>query len=237
MTQPLQIRGLPTSLARDGWWLDAEPPHDPAVQGRSTTARLPPVLGLLLLVLLADLLFWHHSLGLSVAVFAVSVFAVATMINPPSHALWRPSLVLMIAIAPVVDQVQMLSIGFLGMGLAFALVCARRPDASITTLSALAAALLRCLSLDLRARLCRVDKTEVALTAMEFDLLSRLMAEPNRLYSRGMLIAALWGAQSAVSDRTLDSHLRNLRRKLAEAGCEGAIETVHGQGIRLSPCA
>lgn len=93
------------------------------------------------------------------------------------------------------------------------------------------------ISLDLRARLCRVDTTEVALTAMEFDLLSRLMAEPDRLASRGVLIAALWGAQSAVSDRTLDSHLRNLRRKLAEAGCEGAIETVHGQGMRLGACA
>ena len=93
------------------------------------------------------------------------------------------------------------------------------------------------IGLDLRARLCRVDTTEVALTAMEFDLLSRLMAEPDRLASRGMLIAALWGAQSAVSDRTLDSHLRNLRRKLAEAGCESAIETVHGQGMRLGACA
>lgn len=93
------------------------------------------------------------------------------------------------------------------------------------------------ISLDLRARLCRVDKTEVALTATEIDLLSRLMAEPDRLASRAMLIAALWGARSAVSDRTLDSHLRNLRRKLAEAGCEGAIETVHGQGMRLGACA
>lgn len=93
------------------------------------------------------------------------------------------------------------------------------------------------ISLDLRARLCRVDATEVALTAMEFDLLSRLMAAPDRLAARAMLIATLWGAQSAVSDRTLDSHLRNLRRKLAEAGCAGAIETVHGQGMRLGACA
>ncbi len=93
------------------------------------------------------------------------------------------------------------------------------------------------ISLDLRARLCRVDNTEVALTAMEFDLMSRLMAEPDRLATRSMLVAALWGAQSAISDRTLDSHLRNLRRKLAEAGCDTAIETVHGQGMRLGACA
>lgn len=92
------------------------------------------------------------------------------------------------------------------------------------------------LCLDLRARLCHVDSTVVALTGMEFDILSRLMTEPDRLTARTRLITALWGAQSQVSDRTLDSHLRNLRRKLAEAGCDTAIETVHGQGIRLGPC-
>lgn len=92
------------------------------------------------------------------------------------------------------------------------------------------------LCLDLKARLCRVGAAEVALTATEFDLLARLMAEPDRLAARAALSAALWGANSAVSDRTLDSHLRNLRRKLAEAGCPAAIETVHGQGMRLGAC-
>ena len=53
---------------------------------------------------------------------------------------------------------------------------------------------------------------------------------------RAALIVALWGAHSPVSDRTLDSHLRNLRRKLADAGCGDAIETVHGQGMRLGAC-
>ena len=87
--------------------------------------------------------------------------------------------------------------------------------------------------LDLRARLCRVGGGEVALTATEFDILARLMAEPDRLLPRPALVAALWGANSLVSDRTLDSHLRNLRRKLGEAGGQSVIETVHGQGIRL----
>lgn len=93
------------------------------------------------------------------------------------------------------------------------------------------------IALDLRARICRIAGTEVALTATEFDILARLMAEPDRLAARPALIAALWGAQSPVSDRTFDSHLRNLRRKLAEAGCHHAIETVHGQGMRLGACA
>lgn len=93
------------------------------------------------------------------------------------------------------------------------------------------------LHLDAVAHVCRVAGAEVALTATEFQILSRLMADAGRLTTRAEVIAALWGTQSAVSDRTLDSHLRNLRRKLAEAGCPDAVETVHGQGLRLGPCA
>lgn len=76
---------------------------------------------------------------------------------------------------------------------------------------------------------------EVALTATEFSLLAELVLQPARLHSRAQLVVAIWGAASPVSDRTLDSHLRNLRRKLAEAGCPEAIETVHGVGMRLAP--
>jgi two-component system OmpR family response regulator len=89
------------------------------------------------------------------------------------------------------------------------------------------------LSLDLNRRMCRVGDTEVALTATEFSLLATLMRDPARLTPRAELIAAIWGARSLVSDRTLDSHLRNLRRKLAEAGCTEVVETVHGQGMRM----
>lgn len=89
------------------------------------------------------------------------------------------------------------------------------------------------LELDLGARRCRARGIEVALTATEFQILAHLLAAPGRLVARPVLMAALWGARSAVSDRTLDSHLRNLRRKLAEAGCDGLLETVHGQGLRV----
>lgn len=143
MTASLLIRDLPTSLARDGWWLDATPPAGPDDPGRSITARMPSVLGLLLLVILADLLFWNHHLGVSVAVFAMVLFAVATAEIRPRRAIWRPALVLVFACAPVVDHVQALSLGFLGLGLAFALVWSRRPDAPMPVLSALAAAFWR----------------------------------------------------------------------------------------------
>ena len=91
-------------------------------------------------------------------------------------------------------------------------------------------------SLDPQAKLCRVDGADIALTATEFQLLEILLAAPERLVSRAEAAATLWGAGSQQSDRTLDSHLRNLRRKLAEAGVAEAIETVHGQGMRLGAC-
>lgn len=90
------------------------------------------------------------------------------------------------------------------------------------------------ITLDQSRRQCTVGQVDVALTATEFQLLSSLISNPSRLVTRAQLVDGLWGARSMVSDRTLDSHLRNLRRKLAEAGCPDAIETVHGQGIRLA---
>jgi two-component system OmpR family response regulator len=54
--------------------------------------------------------------------------------------------------------------------------------------------------------------------------------------SRPQLVDAIYGTNIHVSDRTMDSHLRNLRSKLAAAGCPDAIETVHGVGIRMGAC-
>jgi two-component system OmpR family response regulator len=89
--------------------------------------------------------------------------------------------------------------------------------------------------LDPAARACRVGASDVALTGTEFRILELLLAQPARLLPRLRLIEAIWGAGSPVSDRTLDSHLRNLRAKLAAAGAPEAIETLHGQGLRLTP--
>ncbi|MEM6695853.1 MAG: response regulator transcription factor [Pseudomonadota bacterium] len=91
------------------------------------------------------------------------------------------------------------------------------------------------ITLDPVARTCHVGDASVALTGMEFQILALLMGEPQRLLTRADLVGRLWGAQSQVSDRTLDSHLRNLRRKLGEGGARDAIETVHGQGVRMGP--
>ena len=90
--------------------------------------------------------------------------------------------------------------------------------------------------LDSQRHQCLVGDTAVTLTAREMALLERLMARPDHVMSRPQLVDAIYGTNVHVSDRTMDSHLRNLRGKLAEAGCADAIETVHGVGIRMGAC-
>ncbi|WP_137702822.1 response regulator transcription factor [Marimonas lutisalis] len=92
------------------------------------------------------------------------------------------------------------------------------------------------LEIDPMRHLCRFDGRDVALTQREMGLLVHLMARPGNVYSKAQLSDAVYGPVIHVSDRTLDSHLRNLRAKLADAGAGGAIETVHGVGVRMGPC-
>jgi two-component system OmpR family response regulator len=73
----------------------------------------------------------------------------------------------------------------------------------------------------------------ITLTALEFEILSALMARPEVVFSREQIMEAAYGAGTYVSDRTIDSHIRNLRAKFGEAGCTSIIDTVHGVGFRL----
>ncbi|MHA6265457.1 response regulator transcription factor [uncultured Aliiroseovarius sp.] len=89
------------------------------------------------------------------------------------------------------------------------------------------------ISLDTTAQRCRFGNNDIPLTATEFSLLAALVDRPTQVHSRAQLVRSIWGARSQVSDRTLDSHLRNLRSKLTHAGWADAIETVHGVGVRM----
>ncbi|MEM1029340.1 MAG: response regulator transcription factor [Myxococcota bacterium] len=72
------------------------------------------------------------------------------------------------------------------------------------------------------------------LTKVEFDLLRHLVGSPGRVFTRGQLIESIWGDNFAITDRTVDSHVKALRRKLAVAGGDAQwIETVRGVGYRL----
>ena len=92
------------------------------------------------------------------------------------------------------------------------------------------------LRLDPERHLCLIADAPVPLTAREMELLSKLMERPDHVLSRPQIVDAVYGTNVHVSDRTMDSHLRNLRAKLSDAGCEDAIETVHGVGIRMGAC-
>ena len=92
------------------------------------------------------------------------------------------------------------------------------------------------LHLDPARHQCLIDGQAVALTAREMGILGHLMARPDQVIPRPVLTDAVYGVNIQVSDRTVDSHLRNLRAKLTQAGCNDAIETVHGVGIRMGAC-
>ena len=73
-------------------------------------------------------------------------------------------------------------------------------------------------------------------TAIEFAIVKRLMARPTYVLTRAQIVDASHAANIHISDRTVDSHIRNIRAKFAAAGCNDAVETVHGVGFRLGRC-
>jgi DNA-binding response OmpR family regulator len=73
------------------------------------------------------------------------------------------------------------------------------------------------------------DGVEVHLTPTEFDLLVHLAARPRTVLPRERLLADVWGWADTSGTRTVDSHIKGLRRKLGA----GLIRTVHGVGYAL----
>jgi len=76
----------------------------------------------------------------------------------------------------------------------------------------------------------------VPVTVTEFQLLMLLAAMPGRVFTRDMIIDRLHGPGFAITDRTVDSHIRNLRAKFAARGAADLIETRPGIGYRIGPC-
>lgn len=72
---------------------------------------------------------------------------------------------------------------------------------------------------------------EISLTATEFRLLKVLLERPGVVFTRAKLVECAYPGNHYVSDRTLDSHIRRIRRKLRDVGLD-PIETVHGVGFR-----
>lgn len=80
------------------------------------------------------------------------------------------------------------------------------------------------------------DSTKVELTATEFAMLAQLLRHPKRVFSRDVIMDGAYQYNIHVSDRTIDSHIRHIRQKFADIGCESIIETQHGVGYKLASC-
>jgi DNA-binding response OmpR family regulator len=85
------------------------------------------------------------------------------------------------------------------------------------------------IELDAAGRRVRQAGEEVHLTPTEFDLLSWLAAHPGAVATREQLLHQVWGYRDGSGARTVDSHVRSLRRKLGS----GVVRTVHGVGYAL----
>ncbi|GAA4345949.1 response regulator transcription factor [Angustibacter luteus] len=85
--------------------------------------------------------------------------------------------------------------------------------------------------IDRAERRVRRDGEEVHLTPIEFDLLVRLASSPRTVLTRETLLADVWDWADASGTRTVDSHIKALRRKLGP----GLIRTVHGVGYSVEP--
>ena len=87
------------------------------------------------------------------------------------------------------------------------------------------------ISIDPARHQVRVNGKLVHLTSLEFKLLRTLMQRRGRVQDRDRLLNEVWGYESVIDTRTVDTHVRRLREKLGKAG--DAIETVRGFGYRL----
>jgi two-component system phosphate regulon response regulator PhoB len=77
------------------------------------------------------------------------------------------------------------------------------------------------------------DET-ITLGPTEFRLLKHFMTHPERVFSRGQLLDAVWGHQVFIEERTVDVHIRRLRKALEPSGKAGLVQTVRGSGYRFS---
>jgi two-component system phosphate regulon response regulator PhoB len=89
------------------------------------------------------------------------------------------------------------------------------------------------LRLDPAARRVRAGEHEIQLWDTDFRMLQFFMTHPGRIFGRAQLIDELWGDDVDIAERTIDVHIRRLRRMLAPTGHDVLIETVRGIGYRL----
>ncbi len=90
------------------------------------------------------------------------------------------------------------------------------------------------LRLDATSHRVTIENHPVDMGPTEFRLLHFFMTHPDRVYSRSQLLDSVWGNNVYIEDRTVDVHIRRLRKVLAVHGYDTLIQTVRGTGYRFS---
>ncbi|MFP3875030.1 MAG: phosphate regulon transcriptional regulator PhoB [Thiohalophilus sp.] len=90
------------------------------------------------------------------------------------------------------------------------------------------------LTLDTASHRVSLNGEAINLGPTEFRLLHFFMTHPERVYSRDQLLDQVWGNQVYIEDRTVDVHIRRLRKALAPHGFDRHVQTVRGAGYRFS---
>ncbi len=90
------------------------------------------------------------------------------------------------------------------------------------------------LRIDAAAHRVEAAGASLSLSPTEYRLLLYLATHPERVHSRTTLLDQVWGLDAYVDERTVDVHIRRLRRALTPSGCDRLIQTVRGAGYRLS---
>jgi two-component system phosphate regulon response regulator PhoB len=90
------------------------------------------------------------------------------------------------------------------------------------------------LRIDTAGHRVTVGEETVPLGPTEYRLLQFFMEHPERVYARGQLLDRVWGGNVYVEERTVDVHIRRLRKALEPFGCDGLVQTVRGSGYRFS---
>ena len=90
------------------------------------------------------------------------------------------------------------------------------------------------LSLDRASHRVTASGRDVPLGPTEYRMLEFFMTHPERVYSREQLLDRVWGGNVNVEERTIDVHIRRLRKALEEVGLDHRVQTVRGSGYRFS---
>ena len=107
----------------------------------------------------------------------------------------------------------------------------RRSDQDSEASDTLKTAALR---LELKSRRAFCGDERLTLSPLEFKLLHFFMGHPGRVYSRNQLLDQVWGTNTFIEDRTVDVHIRRLRKILEPCKSDNLIQTVRGSGYLFS---